>query len=373
MLMVGPPGREIATPPGDAITAETIRKFAASPKPEPVTFYVHKDGEVLLRTISPSIASQQACVDCHNRIRPQQQQWRLNEVMGAFVAEVRADPVLRRAKLESIAIAVAVFLASSGIGFYISVLQHRQLVRRAEQHRAEAASRAKSSFLANVGHDLRAPLNAIIGFSEIMGGEALGPIGNAKYRDCVDDILRCGQHLQAIIDDILDMSKIQAEALILREDTVDIPATIGACLDLMRPRARDGRVELVNRVPPVLPGFHADAQRVKQIVMNLLSNAVKFTPPAGRVSVDASIQDGALRLTISDTGIGMSAAEVAIALRPFAKIDNALRRKYEGTGLGLPLVAALVQQHGGALKIDSTPGAGTTIRVVFPPERTLAG
>jgi len=370
--MVGPSGREIATPPGDAITADTIRKFAASPtKPEPVTFFVRNGGEVSLRTISPSIASQQACVDCHNQLRPDQQQWRLNEVMGAFVAEVRADPILRHAAFESVGIAVAVFLASGGIGFYISVLQHGHVVRRAEQHQAEAASRAKSSFLANVSHDLRAPLNAILGFSEIMSGEALGPIGNAKYRDYVDDILRSGQHLQSIIDDILDMSKIEADALKLREETIDIPATVGVCLDLIRPRAQEGRIELVNRVPSDLPRFHADAKRVKQIVTNLLSNAVKFTPPGGRVTVDAAIRDGALRLAIADTGIGMSEAEIAIALQPFAKIGNALRRKYEGTGLGLPLVKALVEQHGGALKIDSAPGAGTTVGVVFPPERTL--
>jgi len=378
LIWVGPEGREILTPPGDAVTADAIRRFYATPNPTAETAYFRNGDEVLLRTIYPAIATQQSCVDCHNRLRPDRAQWTLNDVMGAFVLSVRADTYLKRAWQEAMAVGIFIFVAATAIGLFFFVSHHCHLVRRAAAERelsdakrdAEAANLSKSQFLATMSHELRTPLNAILGFSEIIMKERAGPLGNGKYRDYAEDIHGSGRHLLAIINDILDMSKIEAGQLDLRDEAIDVPAMLESCRRYVQQHADEAGVTLVTIAAPDLPQLLADELRLRQIILNLLSNAVKFTPKRGRVSVGAEIAaDGGLTIWVADTGVGMAKDEIAIALQPFRQVDNSLRRTHEGTGLGLPLAKNLVELHGGTLTVRSALGEGTEVRIVFPRAR----
>ncbi len=245
---------------------------------------------------------------------------------------------------------------------------------RAAKEEAEVASRAKSDFLAGVSHELRTPLNAIIGFSEVMQNEMFGPIGNSHYREYATDIHESGHHLLSLINDILDLSKIEAGKFELHEETVTVTDTIEAALRLVRQRAEKKGLELTRAVAPRLPQLYADGRALKQVLLNLLTNAVKFTPQGGRVTIGANLGPGGeLVLTVADTGVGMSAEDLEQALTPFGQAESDIARDQEGTGLGLPLTKHLVELHGGSLTIESAPGAGTTIRATFPAQRLRLG
>jgi PAS domain S-box-containing protein len=244
---------------------------------------------------------------------------------------------------------------------------------RKARDEAEAASRTKSEFLANMSHELRTPLNAIIGFSEIMMGELFGKMGDDRYRDYAKDVHNSGRHLLELINDILDLSKVEAGKLDLHEDDVDVGHVLANCERLVRERAQEAGVVLCVEAGGTLPRLAADETKLKQILLNLLSNAVKFTPAGGRVTLAAALNDaGELALSVRDTGIGMKEEDIPIALQPFRQIDNQLSRKYAGTGLGLPLTRALVEMHDGRLEITSAPGKGTTVIVVLPASRLRA-
>ncbi|WP_019645995.1 ATP-binding protein [Novispirillum itersonii] len=245
-------------------------------------------------------------------------------------------------------------------------------LRTARDH-ADAANRTKSEFLANMSHELRTPLNAIIGFSEVMASEMFGPVGSPKYKDYAGSIHESGRHLLDIINDILDVSKIEAGQLVLSEEDVDLGDLLQASLRLVRERAATGSVTIVAVCPPGLPVLRADLRRLKQVLLNLLSNAIKFTLPGGSVTtaVDWKPGDG-LSLRVTDTGIGMTEEEIAIAMTPFRQVDSGLARRQEGTGLGLPLTKALVALHDGVLSVHSTPGQGTTVTVWFPESRLIS-
>jgi PAS domain S-box-containing protein len=237
---------------------------------------------------------------------------------------------------------------------------------------AEAAARTKGEFLAVISHELRTPLNAIIGFSDLICRQILGPIGNAKYQEYAGDILDAGRHLLGLINNILDMSKIEARKMELTEEPVDLGAIADSCMKIVERQAADGRIALTSRIPLNLPQVRADEMRLKQILLNLLSNAVKFTPAHGRVTLSAHLDaSGALVIEVSDTGIGMNEDEISVALQPFRQIESAVARKHEGTGLGLPLVKAFTELHGGTLAFTSRRGAGTTARIVLPASRVL--
>ena len=249
----------------------------------------------------------------------------------------------------------------------------REALRAKES--AEVASRTKSEFLANMSHELRTPLNAVIGFSEIIKDGLMGNPPNENYRNYASDIHDSGRHLLDLINDILDMSKIEAGKLDLAEDTVSIRRAIDSCIVLVRERAENSGILLEVLLPDDIPDIRGDLRKIKQILINLLSNAVKFTETGGSVTIEARIdQEGCAVLSVIDTGIGMKPDEIEKAIEPFGQIDGGLDRTYEGTGLGLTLTKALVELHGGRLVISSRGGegaTGTTVSVVFPPERVI--
>ena len=236
---------------------------------------------------------------------------------------------------------------------------------------AESANRAKTEFLANMSHELRTPLNAIIGFSEVIQNEIMGKVqDNPRYVDYARDIRQAGTHLLSVINDILDIAKIEAGQLDLREDVFELGEALEACVKMLLDQAKESGLELICTGPDDLPNLWADEKMFKQIAINLLSNAIKFTPEGGRITLNAEIEpDGALKLTVTDTGIGIAADDLEMALAPFAQVDSAYCRSHEGTGLGLPISKALAELHGGSLDMESEPGVGTTVTVRFPSER----
>lgn len=237
---------------------------------------------------------------------------------------------------------------------------------------ALAANRSKSEFLANMSHELRTPLNAVIGFSDMMRNELLGPMNNAQYFSYVNDIHASGKHLLGLINDILDISKIEAGEMELYEEAVCISQIITSCISLVHTRACENGVNLENHATDNLPMLMGDERKIKQIVINLLSNAVKFTPTGGKATISASLdEDGRIAILIKDTGIGIAPENIDNLLKPFTQADSTLARKYEGTGLGLPLTKALIELHQGTFVLSSALDAGTEAKVIFPAHRTV--
>jgi signal transduction histidine kinase len=235
---------------------------------------------------------------------------------------------------------------------------------------AEVASRAKSEFLANMSHELRTPLNAVIGFSEMLSTRLVGPL-TPKQGEYLRDIGDSGRHLLDVINDVLDLAKIEAGRLELREEDVDVKDVIAECVRLVRERAVNGGIELSNRAFASIQ-LRVDEMAMKKILTNLLSNAVKFTPPGGRITVDAAMTGtGDCAISVRDTGIGMAPEDIPKALEPFGQIDSAMTRSHQGTGLGLPLALSLAQRMGGDLSIDSEKGRGTTVTVRLPADRVF--
>jgi signal transduction histidine kinase len=286
-------------------------------------------------------------------------------------------PVLREWRRAALLGAVGVFIRSllvAAVGlFVVKQLRRRERAETdlaAARRAAESSSRAKSRFLAHMSHELRTPLNAIIGFSELIKTGMWGPL-NARYREYAGDIFNSGKHLLQLINEILDLSKLEAGQFELHEESVDLAELVRECLHLVEQQAADAGIELRQTIPPDIRFLRADDRRLRQIVINLLSTAVKFTSEGGQVRVALARRNGGVTLEVSDTGIGMNASDLARALEPFGQVDSALSRKYEGTGLGLPLAKQLVELHGGTLAIRSEPRVGTTVTITLPAERMM--
>ena len=234
---------------------------------------------------------------------------------------------------------------------------------------AERASRVKSEFLANMSHELRTPLNAIIGFSEVTRSEIFGPLGNEKYKEYLGDIQDSARHLLDLINDILDLARIESGKFDTHDETFAIAETINGIINFVDA----SHIHLHKNISDALPLLHTDKRRFKQIFLNLLSNAVKFTDDGGDVTVNIFTKDdGCVVLNVTDSGIGMSKVEVEKALRPFEQIDTGLGRKYEGVGLGLPLVQKMTEAQGAEFEIESESGVGTKVTITFPVERCIA-
>jgi signal transduction histidine kinase len=238
---------------------------------------------------------------------------------------------------------------------------------------AEAANQAKSGFLATMSHELRTPLNAIIGFSEMMLREVLGPLGNAQYHAYVNDIHASGTHLLQIINDILDLSKAEAGKIDLAEDVFDLRDIMRSVGQLTAGRIHAAGLCQSVELPDDLPAICGDERKTKQVLLNLVTNSIKFTPTGGTIEISArwDMRNG-LGITVSDTGIGIPEEDLERVLKPFEQVDSSFSRQHQGTGLGLPLVKAIMEMHGGSLELKSELGAGTQVTVVFPPERVLA-
>jgi len=250
--------------------------------------------------------------------------------------------------------------------------KQRLVVELAEANSlAQEGLRAKSDFLANMSHELRTPLNAVIGFSEIICREVMGPIGNRKYLEYAVDLHNSGKYLLQLINDILDLTKIGAGRLALDDDLLNVADLVDSCIRMMRHRAELQGVVLYQSVSPEIRAIRGDERRLRQIVLNLLNNSVCFTPAGGTITVKSWIEHERLLIEVKDTGVGISEEDLPIVFEPFGQVDNAFNRKGGGTGLGLPLAKKLVEIHQGTLEILSARGQGTAVRLTFPPHRVV--
>ena len=263
------------------------------------------------------------------------------------------------------------FAGYVGTGREVTEAVERESALREAKDVAESANRAKSEFLANMSHELRTPLNAIIGFSEMLDRGFLGKLED-RQRGYVRDIENSGRHLLGIINDVLDLAKIEAGMLELRESIVHLPDLVESARRLLRERSEKSRIEISAVMPKDLPKIRADELALKKVLINLLGNAVKFTKSGGSITVSAEIEPGgAMAIAVADTGIGIASEDIPRALQPFGQVEGSLTRSHEGTGLGLPLSASIMEHHGGTLEIKSTLGEGTTVTVRLPRERVL--
>jgi two-component system, cell cycle sensor histidine kinase PleC len=278
--------------------------------------------------------------------------------------------------------AMMVFVVAMSLSFFVSIIifaskkaenviekqQEESVEMSSAKLAAESESKAKSQFLANVSHELRTPLNAIIGFSEIISSESMGPVGNDQYKEFTKDIHTSGVHLLSLINDILDFSKAEENKLQIDLEQTDLTKIIKICMRMVLPRAEEAKVKLIETTPNEHIVIIADPKRLKQAILNLLSNAVKFTPENGEVTLKVwkDMDNNSVIIEVKDTGVGMAAQDLAKALSPFGQVDNKLSRRYEGTGLGLPLTKKLVELMKGRFDIRSEPSLGTAILLTFP-------
>ena len=262
------------------------------------------------------------------------------------------------------------FVGYRGVGEDITAQTYDALKVREAQARAERANKAKSEFLANMSHELRTPLNAILGFSDLIANKMFGADETERYADYARDIHNSGAHLLGVINDILDLSKIEAGHMTLEDGAISLDDAVQEARTLLGERASGERVAFVVEVPQPAPVLTVDPRKFVQILVNLLSNAFKFTPEGGSVTLHAvRAADGGLDVAVRDTGIGIAAEDIETVLSAFGQVESAFSRRHHGTGLGLPLAKSLAELHGGALTLQSVEGKGTTGTIHLPPER----
>jgi cell cycle sensor histidine kinase DivJ len=247
--------------------------------------------------------------------------------------------------------------------------QEAELLKTRDE--AESASRAKTQFLANMSHELRTPLNAVIGFSEILNRELFGTLGEARYRDYARLIHESGEHLLHMVNDILDMSKIEAGKFKIVKEPFEVGPLVRSCCDIMRHTAEQRSLSLIVDIEPGIPELPADKRACKQMLLNVISNAIKFTDPGGWVRVSAKAVGRGVLLSVSDNGIGIAEADLPKLGKPFVQANNSYDRSYDGAGLGLSVVKGLTKLHGGKLELTSTLGSGTTVSIILPLDSTI--
>jgi PAS domain S-box-containing protein len=264
------------------------------------------------------------------------------------------------------------FWGYRGIGSDITSEVRAQEEFIAAKEAAERANRGKSEFLANMSHELRTPLNAVIGFAEVMEHELFGALGDRRYREYVGYMKNSGLHLLGIINGILDLSKIEAGKLHLYEEEINLEEVITYCFHLVISKKDDKLIQLDLQLAKDLPNLWGDERLIRQILLNIGSNARKFTAKGGKVTVKTRLDaHSGHEIEITDNGIGMTEEDLEAALTPFGQVDSSLSRRYDGTGLGLPLSNSFLKLHGGRLQIESEPGVGTTVTIKFPLERAI--
>ncbi|WP_298380585.1 ATP-binding protein [Azospirillum sp.] len=257
-----------------------------------------------------------------------------------------------------------------GLRTDITDLKNRALELAAARDGAERANRHKSDYVHHLSHELRTPLTAVMGFAEILRDEVMGPLDNPRYRDAAAQIATAGDYMLELINNLLDLARIEAGKMELYEEPCNLPLIIDATTAMMGARAQGAGVALDSSVADDLPSLYGDPTLIRQMLTNLVGNAVKFTPPGGRIGVAASLtEEGALSLSVSDTGRGMAPEQIPLALTAFSQAHDRMTTTEHGSGLGLPLTCALLALHNGRLDIDSAPGRGTTVRLTFPAER----
>jgi signal transduction histidine kinase len=374
----------------DDFAAAALARLAA-PGAEPYSDFAVEGGVEVIRYAVPLIMSS-GCIVCHNAMPGSGRiDWRAGDLGGVQEVTIplpAQGPLMRRQLLE----AAILFALWAVFGLALLRLVTRSVERSAAEMRqfaqitkeknrellaskreAERANRAKSEFLANMSHELRTPLNAILGFSEIFKSEMFGPLGARKYHEYAIDIHGSGQHLLGIINDILDMAKIEVGKTQLEEADVKVSEIIADSLRLVRERAQGAGLEIEVMLAPGVELVRVDRRALKQVLINLLSNAIKFTEPGGRITVSSQQSaDGTFRLAVGDTGIGIADADLGHVLQPFAQVESGMARRYEGTGLGLAIALGLCRLHGGTLEIASKLGVGTTATIVLPAYRVLS-
>jgi len=300
--------------------------------------------------------------------------------MGEGMNNIEGNHRRKDGSVFPVEVHVSRFKPGAGLGsLFLALARDISERKEAEAHLvaakrdAENANRAKSEFLANMSHELRTPLNAILGFSEVIRTELLGPIGSESYGEYADDIHGSGRHLLQIINDMLDISRLEIDSIKLDETIVAVIDPIDACFRMLVDRAREKELNLENHVLANLADLICDSRRVTQILVNLVGNAIKFTEPGGRILVSADFNaEGGIRIDVADTGIGIDAADIAKVLLPFEQVESPMTRQHSGAGLGLALSKALAEVHGAVFTLESTMGEGTTVSISFPPERTVS-
>ena len=265
------------------------------------------------------------------------------------------------------------FLGYRGVGRDITEMVNIQTELREAKERAEQASRAKSEFLAHMSHELQTPLNAILGFSEIIQRQMFGPVGSESYVEYAKDIHGSGEHLLSLINDLLDLSKIEAGKFAINDQHVAVAEIIEQTQRYFQERIRARNISFFVQIAPAAANLLADRRAMTQMLFNLVSNAEKYNRDGGLIQVDSLLgDDGGIRITIKDTGYGFDVSEIETAISPFGRIQNPMTQSAHGTGLGLPIVESLLSMHGGKLQITSEINVGTTVTIVFPPSRTLS-
>ncbi len=328
------------------------------------------DGGEQLRFMRPLMV-EKPCMTCH-----ESQGYTVGDVRGGISVTVPLTPIAailaptRQATISGHAVAWLVGTLAIGLGAGVMVRMGRRL--EAARYRAEAADTAKSRFLATMSHELRTPLNTVLGFSQVMEQKLFGGLGNPRYEEYVRDIRRSGEHLLGLINDVLDLSKIEAGRLTLDERQLSLGDAVAEALELMREQAQQGGLRLDRDIQPNMPDLVADPRAVRQMLLNLLSNAIRFTPAQGRILVSANVgEHGGQSLMVSDTGAGIPEDQIERVLEPFHQAPTQPQRE-GGTGLGLALVKAFIGLHGGTLSLCSRVGVGTSVTLRFPPVRSTA-